>query len=74
MALKNTHLSRPPQFVISDAEYARFDDWAATKPQSNDTIGTQFTFEFTPTSLGMIVAVRCAVTKEKLVLTDFSTF
>lgn len=35
-------------------------------------IGGQFTFSFTPTSIGVIVVVKDALTGEKIDLTDYS--
>lgn len=72
--LKLTHLSSKPSFSLTDEEWAKFDAWAATKSHSMDPMGTQFTFQFTPTSLGTITSVRCGVTKDELVLTDFSSW
>lgn len=70
--LKLTHFTSKPNFALTDDEWAKFDAWAASRPHSKDPMGTQFTFQFTPTSLGTIISVRCGVTKDELVLTDFS--
>lgn len=37
-------------------------------------IGGQFTYEFTPTSIGVIIVVKDAITDEKIDLTDYGMF
>ncbi len=46
----------------------------AHKGKNVGAIGGKFTYEFTPTSLGIVVIVRCNICKEKTDVTDYESW
>ena len=64
-------------FTLTAEEMARVREWQETRRKYAGAIGGQFTYEFTPTSVGDIVRVRdnlveCAA--GVLDLTDYDSF
>lgn len=66
--------SHPLKFGIDKAEYAKFKEWKDKKDLEKYTgaIGGRFTYEFTPTSLGIVIKVRDSMDKDEIDLTDYN--
>ncbi len=63
--------SHPAPFILSDVEYRKFYEWAQQFRDFNaGCIGGQFTFCFTPTSIGVQITVRHA-TGASIDVTDY---
>lgn len=77
------------KFEITPEEQAKIDVWAAEQTKKflaqNDmtiedksflggAIGGRLTYKFTPTSLGVAIAVHDALTNEELDLTDYASW
>jgi len=68
-------------FELSEQEQQDFDEWKVehnktckfADPMSQGAIGGRLSFQFTPTSLGMITKVKCAC-GEEIDLTDVSNW
>lgn len=58
-------------FTLTPEQVTKLDDWIKTKPISKAAMGEQFTYCFTPTSLGVIVVVKCGITKTEIDLTNY---
>lgn len=57
------------EFELSDRQWRLARKWMEENQKSSGAIGGQFSFVFTPTSLGMIVKVKDA--DSELDLTDY---
>lgn len=59
-------------FELTSEQWAKAKAWMAERSQYSGAIGGQFSFVFTPTSIGEIVSVVDSKSKEELNLTiDF---
>jgi hypothetical protein len=59
-------------FVLTEEQLQNFNEWRATKPEIYvGAIGGAYTFEFTPTGIGMVVKVKCADGTELDLTDDF---
>jgi len=69
---------RTKAFSLSDTERTKYTQWKQQqeeKTKSNyGAIDGAYTFEFTPTSLGIIKHVSNSVTKERTDITDYDNF
>lgn len=69
-------------FQLTKQEVQRLKEWDELhiithhggKDPDNTPIGGRLTFEFTPTSLGVIVQVRCACKQDTCDLTDYDAW
>lgn len=63
-------------FELTAKEQDKLNIWMATKDLLiyTGTIGGRFTYQFTPTSLGVIVKVLDGLDKTEIDLTDYSDF
>lgn len=61
-------------FELSPEQLQALTAWQADKPHSKAVDGAQFEYAFLPTSLGVIVKVRCHVTKTEIDLTDYASW
>jgi hypothetical protein len=67
-----TQITKNKKFELNQEQMVKFDNWRKKKGRVDvGTIGGGYTFCFTPTSLGVIVNVKCADNTE-LSLTDTS--
>ena len=63
------------EFELTDKQRENAGEWMAKHRTSNQgAIGGQFTYEFTPTTIGVIVKVRDCITHESIDLTEYETF
>jgi len=60
----------PIVFTLNPRQVARFEAWKAQFPYSGSCCGGDFTFTFTPTSIGTIVTIINGKTGSKLQLYD----
>jgi hypothetical protein len=62
-------------FCLNEQQAQQFEAWWQAQRQKTDAytgaIGGRWTFAFTPTSLGIAVTVRDALTNEEIDLTDY---
>lgn len=59
-------------FELTEGQVQKFNQWRATKPEIYvGAIGGAYTFEFTPTGIGMVVTVKCADGTELDLTDDF---
>jgi len=59
-------------FELTEGQVQKFNQWRATKPEIYiGAIGGAYTFEFTPTGIGMVVTVKCADGTELDLTEDF---
>jgi hypothetical protein len=59
-------------FELTEAQVQKFNQWRSTKPEIYvGAIGGAYTFEFTPTGIGMVVTVKCADGTELDLTDDF---
>lgn len=61
-------------FALDQEQIDKLLEWKKTKPVSRAAMGEQYTYCFTPTSLGTIVVVRCGITNTKIDLTDYESW
>ena len=70
-------------FVVEPSEKKKYDEWVMSHYKSvhgggrwpnTGAIGGGITFEFTPTSIGIVFAVRCGFCKESFNLTDYDNW
>lgn len=54
------------KFELTDKEWELFVNWASKKPPTNDPLGVQYSFIFTPTKIGQIVTIKCG--KDELIV------
>lgn len=60
------------KFELSETQVKKFEDWRKTKGEVYvGAIGGAYTFEFTPTGIGMLVKVKCADDSEIDLTEDF---
>jgi hypothetical protein len=61
-------------FVLSASDNEKFETWVKDHTASRDVLGTQYTFSFTPTGLGLITTVTNLVTNAILDLTEYDNW
>ena len=62
-------------FVLSEKEIDRLKTWLDKKDQVYaGAISGRFTYNFTPTGLGMIITVRDNIKKDEIDLTDLENW
>jgi hypothetical protein len=62
------------EFKLTETQYSIFLAWSSSHIVSLDTIGTQYTFSFTPTSIGTSVRVTDLVSLTTIDLTEYNTW
>ena len=62
------------KFELGADQIQKLKIWKKDKPLSRDTLGTQYEYCFTPTSLGVVVIVKCLITKTEINLTDYDSW
>ena len=68
--LSPTPVYEPIVFTVSPVQVAKFKAWKVQFPYSGSCCGGDFTFSFTPTSIGTIVTIVHGKTGSKLELYD----
>ena len=59
-------------FYLTEKQQQKLNDWILHHEDVyTGAIGGRYTYEFTPTSIGIAVWVRDAITKEKIDLSDY---
>ncbi len=59
-------------FSLDKAQAAKMTEWANKhKKVYTGAIGGRYTYSFTPTSIGLVVKVKDAITGEEIDLTDY---
>ena len=59
-------------FELSETQIKKFEEWRKSKSEIYvGAIGGAYTFEFTPTGIGMLVKVKCADDTEIDLTEDF---
>ena len=61
-------------FSLDAEQITKLHEWMKDKPISKAAMGEQYTFEFTPTGLGLITNVHCGMTQTKIDLTDYENW
>jgi hypothetical protein len=62
-------------FKLTEKQVKLAEKWTKEKRIENQgAIGGQFTYEFTPCSIGLFVSVKDTVTNETLDLTEYDDF
>lgn len=62
-------------FKLTDEQINAVNDWKSNHDQVYcGAIGGRYSFEFTPTGVGIIIVIKDNITNEKLDVTDYESF
>lgn len=62
----------PESFTISDDQLKKLAEWMKSKPKKyTGAIGGRFTYEFHPTSLGVVIKVKDETDQSEIDLSDY---
>ena len=63
-----------PYNQLNEEQLAKFLQWDSTNPTSRAVDGANYTWHFTPTSLGMVIKVSSGINGSELDLTDYDSW
>lgn len=63
------------KFELTEVQEQKIAEWVKTQEVVyTGPVGGRYTYQFTPTSIGVVVKVRDCVTKTELDITDYDAF
>ncbi len=68
----NDSTNKNIRFALTEEQTQRLRDWSASRPFIGaGAIGGRYTYQFTPTNIGLIIKIEDVLGKETLDLTDY---